>query len=170
MLVPNILAGQGPTLLWRNVQSTSGAASYFTTQTGTGTVNLAGVADLSNVGWTQIGASYNYGGLPPSSSDIASNYAQLIVRSNDANQIEAGPTWFLSSDTKGITFHSISEGGVQTERQFTDRPNCGSLLTAIAPDIIVLTCGANDIGRSDSAATYGAANQTKSERVAVAGS
>lgn len=160
MLVPNLLGGQGPTLQWRNVQSTSGAASYFTTQTGNGTISLA-AANLANSGWTEVGAAYDFGGLPPSSSDIASNYAQVIVRSNGAYQIEAGPTWFLSQNTRGVTFHSLSAGGVQTERLFADRPNCGSFLTAFAPDLVVLACGANDIGRADSAATYGAAVQAK---------
>jgi hypothetical protein len=102
----------------------------------------------------EYGITYSFGGTTPTPANINTVYAQVIVRSGDANPIEVGPCYFQSNDRRGISYSMWSEGGRRTQDLFTDRPNCGGFIQAWSPDIIRLKTGANDGAQGFTAAQY----------------
>lgn len=163
MAIPH-LATQGPTLHYRCSFSANAVSAFGNADTGSGTVDIT-AAQVADNDWEVAEMPYNYGASPPTAATLATEYPQVIVRSNTAAEVELGPSWFASGDTSGIALSSWSAGGVATDEHFTDRPDWQLFGKAYDPEIYSLQCGVNDAGDGDTKATYKTAVLDKIDQV-----
>ncbi len=143
------LTTQATSVSYRCVNSAINSVSYVggnATQTATGTVDTSSAVG-STTKFVEFSIAYDYGATSPTSANLASLYPQVILRSTNASPtVETGPRWFMSSNTSGITVHSLSAGGKKTSDLQADRPDCMPFMQAFTPDIVMLSCGTNETG------------------------
>jgi hypothetical protein len=145
MLLPHV-ATQGSSLQMRFALAPTSSVSYGATKQATKTVSVPGLAEDANA-WSELVTPYDFGGVAPSGDNLMTSYPQVIIAGDPAiptMQVEVGPVWFSSQNTRGIAISTVSDGGQTTTGQFNLHPDCLPFLQAYAPDVVLLACCVND--------------------------
>lgn len=149
MLLPH-LPNQATSFKVRFAQSPVSGVSFGATTQSTAIVTMPELAEDANA-WSELALPYDFGGFPPTPLNLLTAYPQVIVsgdpavrRGGPGAEVEPGPSWFSSGNTRGIAVSTISEGGQTVADQFNKHPDCLPFIAAYDPDVVLLACMVND--------------------------